>query len=158
MDKLLIIFIILNALNVIIQTIKSLCTIKCGKGVAALVNAFAYAFYTVVLIYTINDLPTWQKALVVGLCNLVGVFLVKWAEEKSRKDRLWKIELTVLGENTIALHNKLEEEGIPNSYISQIGKYSIFNIYCATQKESAFTKKIADTYYAKYFVTESKIL
>lgn len=33
--ELLIIFIILNAVNVVIQTIKSLCTIKGGKVVAA---------------------------------------------------------------------------------------------------------------------------
>ena len=38
MNELLVVFIVLNAINVIIQTIKSLCTINCGKTVAALVN------------------------------------------------------------------------------------------------------------------------
>ena len=40
--KLLILFITMNILNVIIQTIKSIATIKSGKIVAALVNAIAY--------------------------------------------------------------------------------------------------------------------
>ena len=40
--KLLIIFIVLNVVNVIIQTVKSIATIKCGKTMAALVNAIAY--------------------------------------------------------------------------------------------------------------------
>ena len=46
MTNLLLVFIFANIVNVIIQTIKSLCTIKCGKGMAALVNALAYGFYT----------------------------------------------------------------------------------------------------------------
>ena len=40
--ELLITFIILNIVNVIIQTVKSIATIKCGKGCAAAVNAIAY--------------------------------------------------------------------------------------------------------------------
>ena len=43
-NRLLITFIMLNIVNVIIQTVKSLATVKCGKSVAALVNAvFALA-------------------------------------------------------------------------------------------------------------------
>ena len=46
-------FILLNILNVIIQTVKSLATVKCGKTVAALVNAVAYGLYTIVVVYMI---------------------------------------------------------------------------------------------------------
>ena len=45
----LLLFIILNAVNVFVQTIKSICTVKSGKTVAALVNAVAYGIYTVVM-------------------------------------------------------------------------------------------------------------
>ena len=55
--ELLIIFIVLNIVNVIIQTVKSLATVKCGKTVAAIVNAVAYGLYTVVVVYTVCDLP-----------------------------------------------------------------------------------------------------
>ena len=44
--NLLLIFIVLNILNVIIQTYKSLITIKSGKLAAAIWNAIAYGFYT----------------------------------------------------------------------------------------------------------------
>ena len=50
--KLLIIFIILNIFNVILQTVKSICTVKCGKTVAAIVNAVAFGLYTVVIVFT----------------------------------------------------------------------------------------------------------
>ena len=98
------------------------------------------------------------KAGIVALCNLVGVFLVKWAEEKARKDKLWKIELTVRQTRTPVLARELEELNIPFNYIENVGKYTVFNIYCATQKESAFVKDLTTRHHAKYFVTESKNL
>ena len=156
--NLLITFIILNIINVVIQTIKSLATVKCGKGVAAIVNAVAFGLYTIVTVYMLCELPLMWKAGIVALCNLVGVFLVKWAEEKARKDKLWKVELTVRQTRTLVLARELEELNIPFNYIENVGKYTVFNIYCATQKESAFVKELTTRHNAKYFVTESKNL
>ena len=156
--NLLILFIVLNVANVIIQTVKSLATIKCGKGMAALVNAVAYGLYTVVLVYTVCDLPLMLKVAVVAACNLIGVFIVKWGEEKSRKAKLWKVEATVYDSYTDSLHNDLNTMGIPHNYITGIGKYTVFNIYCETQKESKIAKEILDFHKAKYFVSESKTL
>ena len=157
--KLLIIFIVLNVLNVIIQTVKSICTIKCGKVSAALINAVAFGLYTIVLVYMNCDLNLFTKAGIVALCNLIGVYVVKLIEEKMRKDKLWKVELTVNKKCTSNLSNELENFDIPHNWlISSDDKYAIFNIYCATQKESAFVKAIAERFNAKYFVTESKNL
>ena len=156
--KLLIEFIILNILNVIIQTVKSLVTVKCGKELAAVVNAVAFGLYTVVTVYMMCELPLGTKAFVVALCNLVGVYVVKLLEEKARKDKLWKVELTVRENHTTELHINLKDLDIPHKYIENVGNYTIFNIYCATQKESALVKDIANRYNAKYFVTESKTL
>ena len=156
--NLLITFIILNIVNVIIQTVKSLATVKCGKGVAAIVNAVAFGLYTIVTVYMLCELPLMWKAGIVALCNLVGVFLVKWAEEKARKDKLWKVELTVRQTRTPVLARELEELNIPFNYIENVGKYTVFTISCATQKESAFVKELTTRHHAKYFVTESKNL
>lgn len=156
--QLLLIFIGLNIFNVIIQTVKSLATVKCGKVIASLTNAVAYGLYTIVTIYMLCELPIWWKAGIVALCNLIGVFVVKWIEEKLRKDRLWKIEATVYAELTNRLHEELKKAEIPHNYIENIGKYTIFNVYCETQVESATAKKILDSNAAKYFVSESKIL
>ena len=156
--KLLIIFIVLNIANVIIQTVKSIATIKCGKAVAALVNAIAYGLYTVVTVYMMCELNLGLKALIVALCNLVGVFVVKLIEEKTRKDRLWKVEATVLRGYTQSLRADLDKADIPHNYLENVGKYTLFNIFCATQKQSAKAKEIMAKYEAKYFVTESIIL
>ena len=159
MDKeLLIIFIVLNIVNVIIQTVKSIATIKCGKGMASVVNAIAYGLYTVVVVYTVCDLPLWLKVVVVGLCNLVGVFCVKWGEEKARKDKLWKVEATIYEPYKESLIDALNKADLPFNYIEGVGKYVLFNIYCPTQKESKAVKGLLDFHKAKYFVTESKSL
>lgn len=156
--KLLILFIVLNIVNVILQTAKSIATVKCGKTVAALVNAIAYGLYTIVIVYTNCELNLWVKVAVVGVANLIGVYVVKYFEEKGRKDKLWKVEATVLRTHLDHLHADLAQESIAHSYISNVGKYVLFNIYCPTQKESAKAKKIMDKYNAKYFVSESKTL
>ena len=156
--KLLIIFIVLNVVNVIIQTVKSIATIKCGKTMAALVNAVAYGLYTVVVVYTVCDLPLWLKVLVVGVANLIGVYVVKWGEEKGRKDKLWKVEATVYDVYAESLHNDLKKAELPHNYIEGIGKYTIFNVYCETQEDSKKAKQILDYNKAKYFVSESKNL
>ena len=156
--KLLLVFIGLNIANVIIQTVKSIATVKCGKGVAAIVNAVAYGLYTVVTVYLMCELSLGLKALIVALCNLIGVYVVKWCEEKARKDKLWKIEATVFEPYTKSLHLDLTTEEIPCNYIPKIGKWSVFNIYCDTQEKSKKVKILLDKYEAKYFVSETKTL
>lgn len=156
--KLLITFIILNIFNVIIQTVKSLATVKCGKSVASIVNAIAYGLYTIVTVYMLCDLDLWLKALIVALCNLVGVFVVKFFEEKARKAKLWKVEATVFNPYTESLHEELNSANLSHNYIENIGKYSVFNIYCETQTDSAKAKEILDRHKAKYFVSETKNL
>ena len=85
------IFVVLNVVNVVIQTVKAIATIKCGKVPAAVINAAAYGLYTIVVVYTVCELPLWLKATVVAVANLVGVYVVKVFEEKARKDKLWKV-------------------------------------------------------------------
>ena len=157
MNELLITFIVLNIINVIMQTIKSIATLKCGKGIASLVNAITFALYTIVTVYMMCELPLGLKAVVVGLCNLVGVWVVKFFEEKATKDKLWKVEITLRPQYLEKVITVLNDLNIPFNYVN-INKYYLLNIYCATQKESAMVKQIVDKYNAKYFVSESKIL
>lgn len=154
--NLLFIFIGLSIINVVFSTIKSITTIKSSPLVASLISAIYYGYYNVVLIYTVSDFPLWQKVLITALCNFVGVFIVKWIEAKRRKDRLWEVRATIPAEYTNTLHEALSL--IPHNYITGVGKYTIFNIYCTTQKESSAVKATLDLYHAKYFVSESKEL
>ena len=154
--NLLILFIALNVINVILQTIKSIATLKCKPFMAAVINAIAYGLYTVVLVYTVCDLPLWVKVVVTALANLVGVYIVKVGEVKSEKDKLWKVEATVPTRYLEAIDVDLR--AVPHSYIQLSDKHTLFNFYCATQAESRQVKDIINQYDAKYFVAESKVL
>lgn len=152
------VFIVLNVLNVVIQTVKSIATIKCGAWVAAGINALAYGLYTVVVVYMNADgLGLLWKAVIIGLANLLGVYVVKIIEAKSRKDKLWKVECTITRTKTSALDDELKTAKIPHNYVIA-GCHTVFNCYCATQKESLSVKNILAKYNAKYFVSESKTL
>ena len=156
--KLLIVFIVLNILNVIIQTVKSIATVKCGKVVASVVNALAYGLYTIVTVYIMCELDLYLKAGIVAVCNLIGVYVVKLIEEKTRKDKLWKVEATVHNQYTENLNCALKALDISCNYITDIGQYTVFNIFCENQEQSKQAKKLLDAHNAKYFVSESKIL
>lgn len=153
------IFVVLNVVNVIIQTVKSIATIKCGKVSAAVINAVAYGLYTIVLVYTVCDLNLWLKAGVVAVANLVGVFVVKTIEEKARRDKLWEVRATVKGgDDAIALYKDLIPTKISFNHFVTTNGDVIYNIYCPTQKESTVVKYILAKHNAKYFVSESKTL
>lgn len=155
--KLFVFFVVLNVLNVVIQTVKSLATVKCGKVAAALTNAVAYGLYTVVVVYMVCELPLWLKVIVIGLCNLVGVFVVKFIEEKMQKDKLWKVEMTVPKGMQVNVIDELDRTGISfNSTVCH--KWALFNCYCATKQESHNVREIGKKYGAKFFATESKVL
>ena len=156
MNELLVLFIVLNTLNVILATIKSIVTVKGGKLSAASMNALTFFVYTYVLIYMNCDLPMFTKALVVAVCNFIGVYVVKLMEQKLRKDKLWKVEATVPTRHKEAVD--LELHNIPHSYIVLSDKHTLFNFYCATQADSKKVKDIINQYEAKYFVAESKTL
>ena len=156
----LLVFVVLNVINVIIQTIKSIITITGTKWSASIVNAVAYGLYTIVVVFmTAEGLGLFWKALIIGVANLVGVYVVKLIEEKNRKDKLWKVEATVDGYLITDLHRILNEGDVPHSWLD-IGTTDrvLLNCYCATQHESALVKELLDAAGAKYFVSESKVL
>ncbi len=156
--NLLLLFIILNIANVMLQTFKTLCTVNSGKWMAAFMNALAFGFYTIVIVYMMCDLPLLVKAGIVGACNLIGVFIVKYLEERHRKDKLWKIEFTVKEEHLEAIKEFLSKSKVPYNYIRMPQNYVAFYVFCSTRDESRGIQKLINNYNAKYFVSESKSL
>lgn len=154
MTQLLILFIILSVLNVILNTIKSIVTVKGGAWAAALINGITFFVYTYVIIYTNCELNMHLKAIITAIINIVGVYIVKVIEEKAKKEKLWKIELTIPTKYTYAVDFDLAE--IPHNYIKISDKHTLFNFYCATQKDTTKVRNIVNQYGAKYFITETK--
>lgn len=154
----IILFIVCTAVNVILSTIKSIATVKGGKFMAALMNALTYGFYSWVIILTTTDnLSTADKMLITAICNFIGVYLVKFIEEKTRKEKLWNIQATIPFEETRSLAAESKEQKLIFNY-APIGKYTIFNFYSYSRAESKEVAKLLQRYDAKYFVSEAKTM
>jgi len=159
MTTALILFICCTFANVVISTIKSVMTIKGGKCAAALWNALAFGLYTYIVVLTATaPVSTLWKVIITAGCNLVGVFCVKLVEEKMRKDKLWKIEMTINdnGFSASAMHGALNSANIPNHYFNA-GKHAVFSCFCATQAETAKALEIGKIYNAKTFASETTL-
>ena len=155
--NMLILFSFLTIINVVFSTIKSIVTIKSGKTVAALISAGYYGYYNIVLIYTVADFPLWQKVVVTFLANLVGVWLVKWGEEKVKKDKLWLVKITIPVNYSDIIKKELNNNNISFTYYD-INKYFVFDCFCENQKDTKIVSTLCKKYQGKIFATENKIL
>lgn len=151
---LLILFILLSVLNVILQTVKSVVTIKGTPLAAAGINALAYFVYTFVIVYTNCELPLITKALICGITNFVGVWIVKILEEKTRKDKLWKVEATIPTSYKQQAETALTKNEISYSSVWANANYIGITCYCESQEESKIVKDVLQQSHAKFFVTE----
>ena len=161
---LLALFAVLTVLNVILQTTYTIVVVKCNRLVAGLVAALAFGVYTVVIVYTVCELPLFAKVAVVAIANFFGVFVVKTMEHRSNKDKLWKVEATVNAKKANALGEHLQSNGIQFCVMPIISAndatkdYVVFNIYCPTKTDSIIVKEELSQIKAKFFVNESKDL
>lgn len=155
--NMLILFSFLTIINVVFSTIKSIVTIKSGKTVAALISAGYYGYYNIVLIYTVADFPLWQKVVVTFLANLIGVWIVKWGEEKARKDKLWLVKITIPVNYSDIIKKELNNNNISFTYYD-INKYFVFDCFCENQKNTKIVSTLCKKYQGKIFATENKIL
>lgn len=157
MTTAIILFIICTFANVVISTIKSVMTIKGGKVSAAIWNALAFGLYTYIVVLTATaPVSTLWKVIITAGCNLVGVFCVKLIEEKMRKDKMWKLDLTVRNENVEKLHTLLSEAGIPNHYLIA-GKHTVFSCYCENKEQTEAAMACAKICQAKTFASETTL-
>lgn len=154
--KFLITFIVLSIINVVFSTVRSIVTVKGGKLSASLISGAYFAFYNIMLIYTVAEFPLWQKCLITGVCNIIGVWVVKFFEEKARKDKLWLVKVTVPIEFLNEMHSSLDSVCIPHSYIN-ITKYAVFDCYCEEQTDTTMVLALAKSYKGKCFATENKL-
>lgn len=151
--KIILIFAVATIINVVLSTMRSLMTINSGKWGAALMNAICYGFYTWVVVLTVSDFDLWLKIAITAVANFVGVWIVKFIEQKTRKDKMWKVEVAIANEFAQDIHHILET--IPHNY-TQVGNWTMFNCYCETQADTKLVVEVAKIYRGKISAYESK--
>ena len=152
MWKLILAFSVAQLINVVLSTLKSVITIKGGKGLAAVSNAVAYGFNTIV-IKVIADVDMWVAVVISIVSNLVGVYFALWLTEKLRKDQLWKITVTVPAENFDELTLSLKETEISFiAYETTWEKYRVLDVFSKDKAQSKVVKNLFNKYNAKYTI------
>lgn len=153
----ILIFAIATVVNVTLSTIRSLCTINGGKWLSAITNAICYGFYPLIVMLTAKG----TVGIIVNMCitavaNFVCVWLIKYVEEKSRKDKMWKVEIAVPHQFTKIMHQDLKFSQIEHNF-TEVGSWTMFNCYCMTQLQTKHAVEYAKAYKGKYSAYESKI-
>lgn len=146
-------FFLISLLNVILSSIKSICTVRYGRGVNVIANVLAYSFYVIVVKQT-ADLPLTITIIATAVSNALGVWLSYAALDKLRKDRLWKVEVVVANCFADAIHTELVS--IPHNYI-KLGQNTLFAFYCETKSDTAAVIKYCKTVQGKFFAAENKL-
>ena len=155
-------FVILNFVNVLINTARSLTTVKGGKWIASCMNALCYGYYTVIIVITATyDIPLVLKIIAVAIVNFVGVFCIKLGEEKIQKEKMWIYNATIkdnMCEREVATIAKLLNDAHIKFYYNCIIDKELYTltIFSNTQKESEMIKAILDNYSIKYCAVETK--
>ena len=151
-------FTLMTIINVTLSTIRSICTIKCGKWLSAITNAVCYGFYPLIVMLTAKDTVTiWVNMIITAVANFVCVWIIKLIEEKARKDKLWKVEMAIPYLRADLVEYELESSRIPYNF-NRLGKWVIFNCYCSTQTETAECIDICKKLEGKISAYESKPL
>ena len=154
----ILIFAIATVINVTLSTIRSLCTINGGKWLSAITNAICYGFYPLIVMLTAKDTVSIIVNMVItAIANFVCVWLIKLIEEKSRKDKMWKVEMAIPCEETELVKTMLVRKNIPYNYVN-VGSWTMFNCYCDKQEDTKVCVSVAKNLKGKISAYESKSL
>lgn len=148
-------FTILTILNVIIQTIKSLCTVKCSTRVSACVNAIAYGLYTFVIFYTTAEgMALWLKALITAIANLIGVFAAnKLFDKIFEREVRWKVEVSVPYSVASIFESDLKKQVLEWYKCGESASWTAYAVFCPDKDASRGLNSILPNG-AKYNVVE----
>lgn len=153
--KIALFFLSISFIYVVMQTIKTILTVRGSTFSAATSNAITYAFYTLVL-KQVADLPLSITIPVTLLSNFFGVYLANYILAKTRKDKLWRVTATVKANDWVQILPVIRNLKLKvNIFKTTNGNY-VVDFFSYTQRESADIKAICEQFQLKYIVTEAE--
>ena len=145
----------LSFVNVVMQTVKSLCTVKCSTIVSATVNAIAYGLYVYVIFFTnAEGLSLLGKAIITAAANFSGVYIANILFNKVFSHEVrWKVEVSVPLIDAPMFMEQLEENEMEYYQDGSYNDWVSYAVFCPTKKDSGILKRILPDA-AKYNVSE----
>ena len=151
MVNVIIVFCICSLVNVILSTLKTLIMVNAGRNSSIAINAICYGFYTLV-VKQLGAVDYITAVVVTILANIVGVWISYKIMDLFKKDKLWRITVTLKSKKALdECKTNLEKYNIG---FTPIEKTNSIDIYSYNQKESAIIKNILANYDYKYFIQE----
>ena len=151
MEKEIILFIILQVVNVILSTIKSIVMIRGNKWASIICNTIYYSFYTLVIKQLTKIDNIYILTGVTAGANFIGTWIGMTILEKIRKTELWRISTTVKKELLSEYKNALLEAKIKFiSYETTWEDYSVVDIFSESKDQTKTIKNILTTYHLSY--------
>lgn len=149
--KTIVIFFVLQLVNVILNTLKTLIMAKTeSKHASAVINAVTFGFYTAV-VQQVATVDLYITIPVTVVTNIIGVYISYWLMNKCKKSSLWRIEIFVKKSNHMnEIMTALDENGVENVIVND----RLLNVYGYCEKDSVITKKLIEKYNCKYNVIE----
>ena len=154
--EMILLFTILTVVNVIIQTVKSLCTVRCSTLVSASVNAVAYGLYTFVIFFTTaGGMSLWLKAVITAVANFFGVYIANYLFSKLfAKEVRWKVEISIPKEEAEQFKRDLSANNLDYYNCGNFEDWIALAVFCPDKKASECLKELLpDT--VKYNIVES---
>lgn len=140
----MVMFGIFQLINVVLGTLRSICTIKANKHVGMILNVISFTFYAAVVKMT-GTQEMWYVLTTTAITNCFGFYFANWIFHKSQKDKLWRISITVLntqkGKEYIC--NRLSSYNIEYSVVTTTNG-CIIDVFSYTQAESSLIKEIVN--------------
>lgn len=153
----ILIFAIATVINVSLSTIRAITTIKSGKWLSAVMNAVCYGFYPLIVMLTAQGtVGILVNMAITAIANFICVWIIKFVEEKARKDKLWLVKITVKPNYLETIKTELKNKNVSFTYYN-VEKYIVFDTYCETQAQTIFVTDICKKYDGKMFATENKL-
>lgn len=154
MEKILqivVIFFVLQLVNVILNTLKTLIMAKTdSKHASAIINAVTFGFYTAV-VQQVATVDLYITIPVTVITNIIGVYISYWLMNKCKKSSLWRIEIFVKKSNHMnEIVIALDEHNVENAIVND----RLLNVYSYCEKDSIITKTLIEKYNCKYNVIE----
>lgn len=151
----LLLYCVLSFVNVVMQTVKSLCTVKCSTIVSATVNAVAYGLYVYVIFFTnAEGLSLFGKAVITAVANFTGVYMANILFNKLfSHEVLWKVEVSIPMVDAPNFTEQLRENDLDYYENGAFDDWIDYAVFCPTKKDSRMLKKILPNA-AKYNVSE----
>ena len=153
-DTGIILFALIQIVNVVLSTVRSILTVNGSKLTASLVSSISYTIGAVT-----TKLLTEQAfdvvIIVTFFTNLFGVYLAKLILEKTKKEKIWTVSATLRTENKDEVESELRKRGVQFTLCPAYNDRFLINIFSYSRGESAIVKEIMNKNGTKFTITEN---